>query len=113
MSRSFSSGAFTPQAKVQAKSARLYAPQALALHMAIRAARLMLRIYASLALMLAAKIVTIAVPYSFKWATDALSGPAQASLSSVIRRPPGLNSSLWGPAHRDGAPHPNPRRDLR
>jgi ATP-binding cassette subfamily B protein len=55
----------------------------------------MLRIYASLALMLAAKIVTIAVPYSFKWATDALSGPAQASLSSVIAGPLAL-TLLYG-----------------
>jgi len=55
----------------------------------------MLRIYASLALMLAAKIVTIAVPYSFKWATDAMSGPAQASLSSVIAGPLAL-TLLYG-----------------
>ena len=32
------------------------------------------RIYVALALMIAAKLVTVAVPYSFKWATDALVG---------------------------------------
>ena len=48
---------------------------------------LMLRIYASLALLLTAKIITIAVPYSFKWATDALSDPARASLTAVIAGP--------------------------
>ncbi|HXN88787.1 MAG TPA: metal ABC transporter permease, partial [Methylocella sp.] len=36
---------------------------------------LTLRIFASVALLLAAKLVTIAVPYSFKWATDDVSDP--------------------------------------
>ena len=35
---------------------------------------LRLRIYLALVLLLLAKLVTIAVPYSFKWATDALTG---------------------------------------
>jgi ABC-type transport system involved in Fe-S cluster assembly fused permease/ATPase subunit len=35
------------------------------------------RIYGAFALMIAAKLITIAVPYSFKWATDAVSGAAQ------------------------------------
>jgi ABC-type transport system involved in Fe-S cluster assembly fused permease/ATPase subunit len=48
---------------------------------------LMLRIVASVALLLAAKVITIAVPYSFKWATDAMSDPARASLSAVIAGP--------------------------
>src|SRR5580704_19195683 len=48
---------------------------------------LTLRIFASLALLVAAKVITIAVPYSFKWATDALTGPARASLSAVIAGP--------------------------
>ncbi|MGH6849098.1 MAG: ABCB family ABC transporter ATP-binding protein/permease [Methylocella sp.] len=48
---------------------------------------LVLRIFASVALLLAAKVITIAVPYSFKWATDALTGPARASLSAVIAGP--------------------------
>ncbi len=33
---------------------------------------LRIRVYVALALLIAAKLVTIAVPYSFKWATDAL-----------------------------------------
>jgi ATP-binding cassette, subfamily B, heavy metal transporter len=48
---------------------------------------LALRIFASVALLLAAKVITIAVPYSFKWATDALTGPARVSLSAVIAGP--------------------------
>ena len=35
---------------------------------------LKLRVFGALALLLVAKFVTIAVPYSFKWATDALHG---------------------------------------
>jgi len=96
MSRSFSSGAFKTQAKVQAKSAPGSTLRKLWPYIWPSGQRdLMLRIYASLALMLAAKIVTIAVPYSFKWATDALSGPAQASLSSVIAGPLAL-TLLYG-----------------
>ncbi|MGB7044623.1 MAG: ABC transporter ATP-binding protein/permease, partial [Methylocella sp.] len=48
---------------------------------------LTLRIFASVALLLAAKVITIAVPYSFKWATDAMSDPTRASLSVVIAGP--------------------------
>ena len=96
MSRSFSSGAFKTQAKVQAKSAPGSTLRKLWPYIWPCGRRdLKLRIYASLALMLAAKIVTIAVPYSFKWATDALSGPAQASLSSVIAGPLAL-TLLYG-----------------
>lgn len=96
MSRSFSSGAFKTQAKVQAKSAPGSTLRKLWPYIWPSGRRdLKLRIYASLALMLAAKIVTIAVPYSFKWATDALSGPAQASLSSVIAGPLAL-TLLYG-----------------
>jgi ATP-binding cassette subfamily B protein len=35
---------------------------------------LQIRVFAALALLLAAKLVTVAVPYSYKWATDALAG---------------------------------------
>lgn len=45
---------------------------------------LLRRIFASLVLLLAAKVVTIAVPYSFKWAADALSAPERVPLSGVI-----------------------------
>jgi ABC-type transport system involved in Fe-S cluster assembly fused permease/ATPase subunit len=40
-------------------------------------ADLRLRIYVALALMLAAKLVTVSVPYAFKWATDAVTREAQ------------------------------------
>ncbi len=96
MSRSFSSGVFTTQAKPQAKPAPGATLRKLWPYIWPSGRRdLMLRIYASLVLMLAAKIVTIAVPYSFKWATDALSGPARASLSSVIAGPLAL-TLLYG-----------------
>ncbi len=38
------------------------------------------RIYAALVLMVVAKLVTVAIPYSFKWATDALVGHQDAAL---------------------------------
>ena len=44
---------------------------------------LKLRIFMALGLLLAAKVLTIATPYSFKWATDALTGDAK-------------NPPLWG-----------------
>src|SRR5208337_280632 len=37
-------------------------------------ADLRLRVFFAVALMLLSKLTTIAVPYSFKWATDALAG---------------------------------------
>jgi ATP-binding cassette, subfamily B, heavy metal transporter len=48
---------------------------------------LTLRIFACVALLLAAKVVTIAVPYSFKWATDAISDRARASPSILLAGP--------------------------
>jgi ATP-binding cassette subfamily B protein len=96
MSRSFSSDAFASHAKAQAKPAPGSTLRKLWPYIWPSGRRdLMLRIYASLALMLAAKIVTIAVPYSFKWATDALSSPVRASLSSVIAGPLAL-TLLYG-----------------
>jgi ABC-type transport system involved in Fe-S cluster assembly fused permease/ATPase subunit len=41
-------------------------------------ADLKLRVVLAVALMIAAKVVTIAIPYAFKWATDALAGQAGA-----------------------------------
>jgi ATP-binding cassette subfamily B protein len=38
---------------------------------------LQIRVFAALALLVLAKVVTIAVPYSFKWATDALTGQGE------------------------------------
>ena len=46
---------------------------------------LKLRVVGALVLLVAAKLVTIAVPYSFKWATDALSGKVlHAPLPSLL-----------------------------
>ena len=42
------------------------------------------RIFAAFALLLAAKLVTIAVPFSFKWATDALVAPAPSAVFGVL-----------------------------
>jgi ABC-type transport system involved in Fe-S cluster assembly fused permease/ATPase subunit len=96
MSRSFSSGAYAPPAKAQAKLAPGATLRKLWPYIWPSGRRdLMLRIYASLILMLIAKIVTIAVPYSFKWATDALSGPVRVSLVSVIGGPLAL-TFLYG-----------------
>ena len=43
---------------------------------------LKLRIYISMVLLLLAKIATMAVPFTFKWATDALSGQGSAPVAS-------------------------------
>jgi ATP-binding cassette, subfamily B, heavy metal transporter len=53
------------------------------------------RIYAAFALLLVAKFVTIAVPYSFKWATDALTGNAPADLPAFLAAPIAL-TILYG-----------------
>ena len=53
------------------------------------------RIFVSMALLLAAKVITIAVPYSIKWATDALSDAARAPPFSVIAGPLGF-TLLYG-----------------
>jgi ATP-binding cassette, subfamily B, heavy metal transporter len=56
---------------------------------------LTVRIFACLALLLAGKAVTIAIPYSFKWATDALSDSARAPVFSLIAGPLGF-TLLYG-----------------
>ncbi len=43
-------------------------------------ADLKMRVIGALGLLLIAKLITIAVPYSFKWATDALTNPASANV---------------------------------
>jgi len=48
---------------------------------------LRLRIFSALALLLLAKLVTIAVPFSFKWAADALTGDSTAPISGVLAAP--------------------------
>lgn len=56
---------------------------------------LILRVFASLVLLLAAKIVTVAVPYSFKWAADALTGPERVPVLNAIAGPLGF-TLLYG-----------------
>ncbi len=46
-------------------------------------ADLRLRIYAALVLMVLGKLVTVAIPYSFKWATDALVGREDAAVAHL------------------------------
>ncbi len=48
------------------------------------------RIYAALAMLIIAKLLTMAIPYSFKWATDAVAGRPDQSLAV-------LPASLTGP----------------
>ena len=48
-------------------------------------ADLRLRIYIATALILVAKFVTVLMPYSFKWATDALVADTQAHASAWRR----------------------------
>jgi ABC-type transport system involved in Fe-S cluster assembly fused permease/ATPase subunit len=48
---------------------------------------LKLRILTSLVLLLSAKLVTIAVPFSFKWATDALTGDGSPPLPALLATP--------------------------
>ena len=45
-------------------------------------ADLKLRVWIAMALLLAAKLATIAVPFTFKWATDALVGEGSAPVAS-------------------------------
>jgi ATP-binding cassette subfamily B protein len=56
---------------------------------------LQIRIFLSLGLLLIAKLVTIAVPFSFKWATDALTGAGSVSLVGVAAGPLAL-TALYG-----------------
>jgi ATP-binding cassette, subfamily B, heavy metal transporter len=53
------------------------------------------RIFVTMALLLAGKVITIAVPFSIKWATDALSDAARAPVFSVIAGPLGF-TLLYG-----------------
>src|SRR5579863_4909243 len=76
---------------------------------------LKLRVVLAVWLMIAAKLATIAVPYAFKWATDALAGeraldkiPLPALLSGVD-----ADGRLWRLAHPDVPVHARTRRALR
>jgi len=88
MSRPFFSNAPGPQAKVPAKPVKGATLRKLWPYIWPSGRHdLTLRIFVSVALLLAAKVVTIAVPYSFKWATDAMSDPARASVSAMVAGP--------------------------
>ena len=60
-------------------------------------ADLRLRVAGAVGLLLIAKLVTIAVPFSFKWATDALtqSGAEQQSMTAILAGPIAL-TALYG-----------------
>ena len=72
-------------------------------------ADLKLRVFAAFALMLPSKFVTIAIPYSYKWATDALAGkrPPTRPCRAFSPAPIALTIALRPAAHLDG---PDPRR---
>ena len=53
------------------------------------------RIHAALALLIIAKLITIAVPYSFKWATDSLTGKLEINLPAFLVAPLAL-TLLYG-----------------
>jgi ATP-binding cassette subfamily B protein len=97
MPPSFILGAHTPQAKGHARlSARATLRKLWPYVWPSGRRDLMVRIFASAVLLLTAKLVTIAVPYSFKWAADALSEPERAaSLGGVIAGPLGF-TLLYG-----------------
>ena len=79
-------------------------------------ADLRLRIYVALVLMVVAKLVTVAIPYSFKWATDALVGREDAAVAHLPAhpgRPAGADAGLRAAPHGDGGADPGARRALR
>ena len=69
---------------------------------------LKLRVLVATVLLLAAKLATIAVPFTFKWATDALTGQGTragraADLAALgARRADRDDARLWRHAHPDG-----------
>ena len=76
-------------------------------------ADLKLRVVGALVLLVAAKLVTIAVPYSFKWATDSLSGKAlQAPLPTLLAGAIALTIAYGILRSLMAAPHPGARRPV-
>ena len=77
------------------------------------------RVVLATVLLFAAKLATIAVPFTFKWATDALAGHGTAPVAPAnlarlgVRRADRDDARLWRHAHPDGAAHPIARRHLR
>ncbi len=78
-------------------------------------ADLRLRIFGAFALLVLAKLATVAVPYAFKWATDALVAlhAGKAARPLPARRAHRLDPALRGLARADGGPDASARRDLR
>ena len=72
------------------------------------------RVLYALALLLIAKLVTLAVPFTFKWATDALDHPtpprADHWLALAAGGAAGADADLRAGAHPDGAAHAMARR---
>ena len=61
-------------------------------------ADLKLRVFLAVALMLLSKFITIAIPYSFKWATDAVAGKLAfdaVPLPRVLIGAAALTARLW------------------
>ena len=80
---------------------------------------LKLRVIFATVLLFLAKFATIAVPYTFKWATDALAGRGTAPRGAGqlarlgVRRAGGDDARLRRHAHRDGPAHAMARRHFR
>ena len=80
---------------------------------------LKLRVVFATVLLFLAKFATIAVPYTFKWATDALAGHgtgagrAEQLARLGVRRPHRDDARLWRHAHRDGSADAMARRHFR
>ncbi len=80
---------------------------------------LKLRVLGAMVLLLAAKLATIAVPFTFKWATDALAGHGTAPAAGHRLAGVGAGRSrrhddcLWRHAHPDGGAYATARRHLR
>ena len=80
---------------------------------------LKLRVLGAMVLLLAAKLATMAVPFTFKWATDALAGHGSAPVAAsdwllwVIAAPDRHDDCLWRHAHPDGGAHAIARRPVR
>ena len=90
-----------------------------AVHLAVGSPDLKWRVMLATVLLLAAKLATIAVPFTFKWAVDALTGEAKppdgrAVLGALdLRRARAAHRRLWGDAHPDGAADAGARRPVR
>ena len=80
---------------------------------------LKIRVLIAMVLLLLAKLATIAVPFTFKWAVDALTGQGTAPVAPSIMAGLGAGGAdpdddrLWRLAHPDGGADADARRHLR